>query len=129
MVDSIEEVHAEAGVVVIKEGDYGDCMYIVESGNLNCTKVLKGTTHPTFLKQYTKGECFGELSLLYNTPRAASITAITDSILWRLDREVFNHIVKNSAMKKRERFEHFLEKVKLLHEMVPYERSKIADAL
>jgi len=84
-------------------------MYIVDKGTLACTKVLKGTTKPTFLKEYEPGESFGELSLLYNTPRAATITAKTDSTLFQLDRQVFNHIVKDSAIIKRERFEEFLK--------------------
>jgi cAMP-dependent protein kinase regulator len=44
------------------------------------------------------GEAFGELALLYNAPRAASIKAKTDSVLFSLDRETFNNIVKEAAM-------------------------------
>lgn len=43
------------------------------------------------------GEGFGELALLYNAPRAATIKAIEDSIVWKLDRDTFNHIVKDAA--------------------------------
>jgi cAMP-dependent protein kinase regulator len=105
-------------------------MYIVDSGTLACTKIFAGTTQPTFLKEYHAGESFGELSLLYNTPRAASITASSSSILWKLDRETFNHIVRDAAMAKRARFEQYLNNIKLISEhMQPYERSKLADAL
>ena len=72
---------------------------------------------------------FGELALLYNTPRAASIVAKQDSILYSLDRECFNHIVKDSAIKRRERYDAFLSKVDLLQELDQYERSKICDCL
>lgn len=44
---------------------------------------------------------FGELALLYNAPRAASIQAQTDSVLFALDRATFNGIVKEATIKKR----------------------------
>lgn len=97
VVDSIEEVKVQAGDHVIKEGDQGDCMYVLESGKFVCTKVFKGSTEPTFLKEYQPGEGFGELALLYNAPRAATITAQTDGIVYKLDRDTFNHIVKDAA--------------------------------
>lgn len=50
------------------------------------------------MKEYHPGELFGELALLYNAPRAATITTLTNSILWSLDRVTFSHIVKDSTM-------------------------------
>ena len=129
VVDSIEEVKVMADQVLIREGDKGDCMYVVESGILQCTKVFKGQQSATFLKDYQPGEGFGELALLYNAPRAATIKAKTDCVVWKLDRDTFNHIVKDAAAKKRENFENFLASVKILNSMDPYERSQIADAL
>jgi cAMP-dependent protein kinase regulator len=98
-------------------------MYVVESGVLQCTKIIKGSSQPTLLKEYQAGEGFGELALLYNAPRAASIKAKTDCVVWKLDRDTFNHIVKDAAAKKREKFENFLSSVKILQSMDPYERS------
>ena len=101
---------------------------MVESGTLTCEKLFPGKTEPTFLKRYQPGESFGELSLLYNAPRAAAIYSDDESVLWSLDRNTFNHIVKDAACKKRERYENFLTQVKLLQTMDAYERSKLADA-
>lgn len=84
---------------------------------------------PTHLKDYAPGEAFGELALLYNAPRAATIIAQNPCTLLSLDRQTFNHIVKDAAMKKRERYEDFLKGVKILSGMDAYERSKLADAM
>ena len=113
VLDSIEEVKVQAGDILIREGDEGDCMYVVDSGDLLCSKVLKGHTQPTLLKEYHQGDGFGELALLYNAPRAASIQAKTDSVVLRLDRDTFNHIVKDAAARKREKYEEFLASVKI----------------
>jgi cAMP-dependent protein kinase regulator len=80
------------------------------------------------LINYQPGGSFGELALLYNAPRAATIIADEDAILFSLDRQTFNHIVKDAAARKREKYEEFLKSVKLLSNMDNYERSKLADA-
>jgi len=66
---------------------------------------------------------------LYNAPRAATVKVVEPATLFSLDRETFNHIVKDAAVKKREKYDEFLSKVELLTTMDAYERSKIADAL
>lgn len=105
VVDAIEEVKVQPNDIVIKEGDQGDCMYVVEYGKLKCQKHFKGNPEPTHLKDYKPGEGFGELALLYNAPRAATIIATEESLLWKLDRDTFNHIVKDAASKKREKYD------------------------
>lgn len=95
--DAMEEKKAFKNEAVIKEGDDGDVLYVVASGTLSCTKIFKGNTDPTFLKKYEAGEAFGELALLYNAPRAATITADEECLLYALDRATFNHIVKDAA--------------------------------
>jgi len=79
VVDAMEEKKFFKKETVIKEGEEGDCLYVVASGTLTCTKVFKGQTDPTFLKRYEAGEAFGELALLYNAPRAATITSDGES--------------------------------------------------
>ena len=125
---AMEERRYSPGDTVISQGDDGDVLFVVDSGTLDCTKVLKAGEAPTFLKNYGPGDSFGELALLYNVPRAATITAQTDSLLWALDRACFNHIVKDSAIRKRERYEEFLKNIDLLGDMDPYERTQLSDA-
>lgn len=128
VVDAMEEKKCYKNEVVIKEGDDGDCLFVVASGTLACTKVFKGNTDSTFLKRYEAGEAFGELALLYNAPRAATITSDNESLLYVLDRATFNHIVKDAAVRKREKYDSFLKQIKLLETMDDYERSQISEA-
>jgi cAMP-dependent protein kinase regulator len=66
---------------------------------------------------------------LYNAPRAATIIAKEEGVLWTLDRETFNNIVKEAAIKKRKEYESFLKSVDILKQIEPYELSQICDAL
>lgn len=125
----MEEKKIAPGQQVIKEGEDGSELFVVEQGTLTCTKVFPGNSQPTVLKKYQPGEAFGELALLYNAPRAATITADTDCQLWCLDRDTFNHIVKDASSKKRQKYEAFLQKVKILETVEPYERQVLCDAL
>lgn len=126
---AVQGVSKKAGETVIKQGDDGDNFYLVESGELTCTKLLNPTdAQETYLKTYKPGESFGELALLYNAPRAATIVAKTDSYLWSLERMTFNSIIKTAVQKKREKYDEFLEKVEILKLMEKSERDKLADA-
>ena len=69
-------------------------------------KYVYDSNEPKLVKKYQAGDTFGELALLYNAPKAASITADGDEVItWVLDREIFNHIVKEATQKKREKNE------------------------
>merc|ERR1719229_1033495 len=111
----------------IIEGENGDFLFVIEKGTLDCLKVINGEENT--VKTCDAGDVFGELALLYNCPRAASVVAKIDSPCWQLDRESFNCIVKDSAAKKRNKYESFLKSVALISSIDSYERSQIADAL
>lgn len=128
VIDAMQEKSVLEGEYVIKEGDHGDHLFVVDEGTLECSKRVSNTEEK-FIKNYAKGEGFGELALLYNTKRQASIRARTDCVLWMLDRDTFNNIVKESAVRKRRKYEEFLRDIKILQDINDYERGKIADAL
>lgn len=80
---ALKEVALAAGDQIIKEGDIGDCMYFVYKGVMNVHKEAH------ILAEIPPKSIFGELSLLTNEPRLASITAKESSILLRLDQADF----------------------------------------
>ena len=130
VIGAMEEKNFKAGDYIIKQGDNGDCLYIVDSGELDCSKRFSSNPNEDkYLKTYKSGEAFGELALLYNAPRAATIKAKTDSVLWCLDRDTFNNIVRESYRLRREKYEHFLKCVDILSTMDSYEISLVSEAL
>ena len=129
VIDAMEEKKFKIDEKVITQGEVGDCLYIVETGSLSCYKILESGENK-FLCNYGPGDAFGELALLYNCPRAASIICSSEeSILWALDRETFNQIVKTAAQNKREKYENFLKQVDILSTIDSYELGKICDSL
>ena len=67
------------------------------SGTFECfvKKADDGLEDPRgrLVLSYAEGSTFGELALMYNTPRAASIVASSDSVLWAMDRETFRTVI------------------------------------
>lgn len=111
------------GDVIIEQGDDGDNFYVIESGvyDIQVNKQKVG--------QYDDKGSFGELALMYNMPRAATIIAMTPGKLWALDRLTFKRIVLKSAFEKRKMYEALLENMPMFKSLNSYERMNVADAL
>ena len=67
--------------------------------------------------------------MLYNAPRAATIIADSESVCFSLDRDCFVNIVKESAVKRRKRYDEFVQKIEILNELNSYERQKLTDCM
>ena len=124
------------GIKVISQGDQGDYFYVVEKGVFDIYVHPSGTIQSgpdgmgNKVNSIGPGGSFGELALMYNAPRAATVISTEpQSTLWRLDRVTFRRILMDSAFQRRKLYESFLEEVPLLSTLTLYERSKIADAL
>lgn len=123
-------------IKVITQGDAGDYFYVVERGTFDIYVNPSGHVLPgpdgmgQKVNSIGPGGSFGELALMYNAPRAATVVSTEkDSTLWALDRVTFRRILMDSAFQRRRMYESFLEEVPLLSTLTLYERSKIADAL
>lgn len=129
VVDAMKEIKFKDGETIIKQGDQGNELYVLESGECEWFKVFSGDEIEKKLRDYVPGEAFGELALLYNAPRAATIRASDECTLFALDRQTFNNIVKDVSRKNRKIYEEFLESVELLSWMDHYERVSLSDAV
>ena len=129
VIDVMFEVRKNDGDVIIQQGDEGDYFYVLDAGE--CEFFIKGDDGADkFVGSASVGGSFGELALLYNCPRAATVKAKGDNvILWAVDGQSFRAIIASTALARRKLFESFLEKVPILESLTKYERSTVADAL
>jgi len=85
------------GVVVIHQGDVGDFFYVVEEGGFDFYIRKGGAGEKHGLGDRVggvgAGGSFGELALMYNAPRAASVVSTSPGVLWALDRITFRRIL------------------------------------
>ncbi|XP_077292919.1 cAMP-dependent protein kinase type II regulatory subunit isoform X1 [Arctopsyche grandis] len=128
VLDAMFEKRVEPDDYIIKQGDDGDNFYVIESGKYNV--FVKGDSgEERKVHAYDGAGSFGELALMYNMPRAATVQAITPGALWAMDRQTFRRILLKSAFKKRKMYEQLLDQVPMLKALQPYERANLADAL
>ena len=121
--DAMFSVEAKAGEAIIQQGDEGDNFYVIDSGEV---EIYVNKQH---LGNISDSGSFGELALIYGTPRAATIKAKTDVKLWAIDRGTYRHILMKSTIEKRKLYESLLEKVSILGSLEKWERLTVADAL
>lgn len=98
--DAMEPKASAAGDVIIQQGDPGDFFYIVESGEYSVTVALDGGPPVEVMHYSTRGgtnPCFGELAILHQKPRSATITCSVAGSLWAIDRRTFRATLMKSA--------------------------------
>lgn len=88
--DALQERAFPAGATILQEGEDGSEFFIIESGEVKCTKA--GIPHEVSPRLST-GSYFGERALLTEEPRAATVTAVTPVICQVLDRGTFTRLL------------------------------------
>jgi CRP-like cAMP-binding protein len=83
----VEEVDVSRGETFIHKGDIGNCMYLIVDGRV---LVHDGDRK---IAEFEKGQPVGELAVLDPEPRSASVTAIEDTHLFKLDKEAFDEVM------------------------------------
>lgn len=121
--DAMFPVHRHTGEVIIQQGDEGDNFYVIDQGEVDI--FVNGVQVTTI----SEGGSFGELALIYGTPRAATVKAKGDVKLWGIDRDSYRRILMGSTIRKRKMYEEFLSKVSILENLDKWERLTVADSL
>jgi cGMP-dependent protein kinase 2 len=127
--DHTWERSVSAGEILIQEGEVGLAaseLYVVKSGKFEVLERRKGVNMRVNVKE--RGDVFGEVSLLYNCPRTATVAATTDAVVWVLERDVFRKYVQEAAEGEVGQIELFLNSVPLLSPLSRAAKLQLVDA-
>ena len=135
LIDSMFERKCNQNEEIIREGENGNYFYVISSGSyeayIKTSSSSNDSKYGRKVREYNDSGYFGELALLYDQPRLATVICSKDnSVLYCMKRDKFKRLVIGNAFKRRKMYQEFLESVTLLKSsMNDYERSQVADAL
>uniref|UniRef100_A0A1I8IVE7 cAMP-dependent protein kinase type II regulatory subunit n=1 Tax=Macrostomum lignano TaxID=282301 RepID=A0A1I8IVE7_9PLAT len=130
VVDAMFERRVQPNEMVIRQGEDGDNFYVIRSG---CYQVIIEATQADgevrIVHQFRDSGSFGELALLHNQPRSATVKAISPGALWAMDRRAFRAIVLPAEQRRRREFAELLEGAPSLAGLMDEELRLAAEAL
>lgn len=123
VVDVMQLYCASEGETIIQQGDHGETFYILEEGTVELFK--DGDSWGLI----EAGNSFGDLALMYNCPRAATISAKTYCTLWTLDRVFFRQAMVTSSSNQNVQLATFLQKIQLFSSIGVQQLNQLARSL
>ncbi|CAJ1968559.1 unnamed protein product [Cylindrotheca closterium] len=120
---AFELVEYKKGEDIMHEGDVGDYFYVLAAGK------VKFFANGRLIARGERGHSFGEAALLYAAPRAATVTAAEDSMLYRVDQQTFKFITQNSAQEIRQQKLELLRNVDFLDNLLNDDLQRLCDLM
>lgn len=119
MIAAFDKQTFEPGTKVIQQGDTGDYFYVIESGSV--TFEVNGKEVGTA----KKGHTFGELSLLYTSPRAATVIVNDTCVLYRVDQRTFRLVLRTQTIQTEQNKLELLRNVPFLKDLEAKDLNKM----
>ena len=123
IIDAFEKIDVASGDAVITQGEQGDYFYVIKKGNVHYEVDGKS------VGKAKAGQSFGELALLYTSPRAATVIADEDCVLYRVDQKTFRYIMQSQTVQTENAKKELLEGVTFLQDLDPSDIEKLITAL
>lgn len=92
----VRSVRIAAGETIFRRGEIADALYLIDEGTvmvLDSSEMLAGGGRTAALAYLTAGQSFGEIALLNEGPRTATVVAITDAVLLKIDKIEFDELL------------------------------------
>ncbi|XP_044760117.1 cGMP-dependent protein kinase, isozyme 2 forms cD4/T1/T3A/T3B isoform X3 [Coccinella septempunctata] len=123
IVDCMYPEAYKAGSIIITEGDVGSIVYVLEEGTVEVSRDNK------YLSTIRGGKVLGELAILYNCQRTATIKAASDCKLWAIERQCFQTIMMRTGLIRQAEYTDFLKSVPIFKNLPEDTLIKISDVL
>lgn len=94
LASALQRVAFPAGATVVRQGDAGNELYIVEEGHLTVTMDAVGRSVP--VARLGPSDVFGEMAVLRSAPRSASVITNSPVVLWSLSRESLEEVLRHN---------------------------------
>ncbi len=96
LISNSKLMNYEPEVILCHENALEDTFYLILEGEVEVTKVINNKER-RLLKTLRGGDFFGEMALIHNAPRAATVKTLTPLIALEIHREAFDRVLKNSS--------------------------------
>jgi CRP-like cAMP-binding protein len=103
----------QAGEVILRENDMGETAYIIERGQVEIAKGLHGQN--IRLALLGTGEIFGEMSIIEDKPRSATVIAIEDTVVREIHRDELFHSLQTSPDMALNLLRHLFDRLRAAH--------------
>jgi CRP-like cAMP-binding protein len=123
IIEEMSLVEIEQNNFIFKQGTIGNYFYILKSGSAELL------VNHQLIKILKKGESFGELALLHDAPRSGSIKAISNCLLWTMERKNFRKIIEHINKITYEENLQFIDSVSVLSHMEQYQKTILSSNL
>ncbi|MEH6548489.1 MAG: cyclic nucleotide-binding domain-containing protein [Pseudomonadales bacterium] len=110
LLDAMDVITVSAGEILVRRGDYGDAMFLIERGQA-IVNTQFGSSGRGRSIELSPGRYFGEEALVTNSPRNAEVIMATDGVLRKMDKQQFDVCIKDSVILKADStaLQHLLE--------------------
>ena len=100
MIPHLRDYEIDEGATLFKQGDDGDAMYLIDQGSLGIYVAMEDDPEPKKIGEIGDGDIVGEMALIKNAPRSATIIAQTDTRMMRMEKDAFKRIILQSPQMK-----------------------------
>ena len=123
VIQEMSLVEVKKNKYIFEQGNIGNFFYILKQGTAQLIINNK------VVKELKIGESFGELALLHDAPRSGTIVAVTDCLLWTLERKNFRKIIEHITKLNYEENLRFIDSIPILSHIEQYQKTILSSSL